>query len=413
MRNRNLALILNYLHQNSPISRAELSAQLGINKASISIIVRDLIKQGIVIEAGTKTISQDVGHPSINIMINPDAGRVIGIDVNPDLIVAVVTNISPKILWREETLILNFHSIDEYFHQLKEIINRACDVARSYKLPIMGLGLGLPGLLDIENNILLAAYDLGWKNIDLNPLMYGNEDIPFFTGNEAHISALGESYFGTSKKSRSALYLHWGFELSGGIIINENVVPGELGLAGEVGHFSLDPNGAPCTCGNCGCWNSLVNQGAIIDRIKKRLSLGEKSMLKEYRRTIGEDLTFKEVIEAGQHSDPLVLAALKDTARWMGIGLANFINVLNPEYVILGGPVSVFFDILLPTIQSEIDQRTLPWQRKACQVKPAFYGQDACLVGTVATIIWNILNAPDQSIKRFRSERKKILIDNS
>lgn len=403
MRNRNLALILNFLHQNSPISRAELSNQLGINKASISTTVRDLIKQGIVVESGIKASNQDVGHPSIDLMINPDAGRVIGVDVNPELIVAVVTDISPKILWREETIVQNFDNIEEYFSQLKLIINRACEVARSYQLPIMGLGLGLPGLLDIENNILLAAYDLGWENIDLNPLMEGNEDIPFFTGNEAHIAALGESYFGSSKKSRSALYLHWGYELSGGIIINENVVPGELGLAGEIGHFSLDPQGASCTCGNFGCWNSLVNQCSIIDRIKIRLSKGEKSTLNSYRASIKEDLSFTEVILAGQQADPLVLSVLKDTAKWMGIGIANFINVLNPEYVILGGPISVFFEIVYPIIQAEIDQRSLPWQRAACQVKPAFYGQDACLVGTVATIIWNILNKPDQGMKRLRS----------
>ena len=114
---------------------------------------------------------------------------------------------------------------------------------------------------------------MGWRDIDLTPLMKGNEDIRFYTGNEAHMAALGESYFGTTLKPQPALYLNWGLEISGGITINENVVPGGLGLAGEVGHFSIDPNGEMCNCGNFGCWNTFVNQKSIFERIKSQLKM--------------------------------------------------------------------------------------------------------------------------------------------
>ena len=147
MRNRNLALILSYLHQNSPISRAELSTQLGINKASISTTVRELIKQGIVVEIGVKIGFQDVGHPAIDLMINPDAGRVIGIDLGPNFITAIVTDVVPNILWRKEVSTKGLNGSSEIFGLIQKIIDNSCTVARSYNLPILGLGLGLAGFV--------------------------------------------------------------------------------------------------------------------------------------------------------------------------------------------------------------------------------------------------------------------------
>ena len=407
MRNRNLALILNYLHQNSPISRAELSSNLGINKASISTIIRELINGGIVIETGIKNGSNDVGHPAIELMINPDAGRIIGIELKLDIIKAVITDVEPKIIWRKEVIPESFKNSDEYFLIVKRVIQEACDVARNYQLPILGIGLGLPGLLDIETNKLLAAPELGWQNIDLNSLIIGNEDIPFFTGNEAHMAALGECYFGSSKKSQTTIYLDWGLQMSGGIIINEDVVPGSLGLAGEVGHVSLNPEGEQCTCGNWGCWNTYVNQKAIIERIKIAINNGEKSIIQELCNGDITRIRNSMVLKAVESGDEVVLSALHETGRWLGIGIANYINLFNPEFIILGGALSWSYQIVLPEILKEINLRAMPWQRESCQIKPAKYLEDGCLVGAVATVIWNLFNNPEDRIRKAFRKKKR------
>ena len=407
MRNRNLALILNYLHQNSPISRAELSSNLGINKASISTIIRELINGGIVIETGIKNGSNDVGHPAIELMINPDAGRIIGIELKPDIIKAVITDVEPKIIWRKEVIPKSFKNSDEYFLIVKCVIQEACDVARNYQLPILGIGLGLPGLLDIETNKLLAAPELGWQNIDLNSLMIGNEDIPFFTGNEAHMAALGECYFGSSKKSQTTIYLDWGLQMSGGIIINEDVVPGSLGLAGEVGHVSLNPEGEQCTCGNWGCWNTYVNQKAIIERIKIAINNGEKSIIQELCNGDITRIRNSMVLKAVESGDEVVLSALHETGRWLGIGIANYINLFNPEFIILGGALSLVLPDRITRNFKEINLRAMPWQRESCQIKPAKYLEDGCLVGAVATVIWNLFNNPEDRIRKAFRKKKR------
>ncbi len=266
-------------------------------------------------------------------------------------------------------------------------MDEACEKARSYSLPLLGLGLGLPGLVDIENNKLLAAFELDWFDYDLDQLMVGNEDIPFYVGNEGRMSAMGESYFGDLHMSDLTLYIHWGLETSGGIIVNEDVLPGNLGLAGEVGHLSVIPDGERCTCGHAGCWNAYINLSAILKRIKKFSPDFES-------RTNYEDLTLDQVIQRAKSGDPLIIQALEDTAVWLGIGISNYINFLNPEFVIIGGPLSVLFDQISPILMHEVEKRALPWQRNDCPIIPSIYREDACLIGVVATVIWNILNNP-------------------
>jgi predicted NBD/HSP70 family sugar kinase/biotin operon repressor len=390
MRIRNLALILNHLHQNGPLSRAELTAQLGINKASISTTVRELINRGIVIEIGQKTDNQDVGHPAIDLMINPDAGRIIGVNIEANGVRAIVTDVAPNILWRKEINFQNETELEELFSIIKQIIDEASKVARSYGFPVLGLGLGIPGLVDIENNRLIAAFELNWKDFDLNQFMEGNEDISLHVGNEAHLSAMGESYFGTSKNSETTLYLHWGIEIGGGIIINEDVVPGSLGFAGEVGHFSLNPEGELCACGNRGCWNTYVNLKSISKRVADKTGFGDQ--LNDQVRQ--QKISLDKIIQCAQSGDSIIINALNETAKWLGIGISNYINFLNPEYVVIGGPLSVVFNIIEPTLQSEVENRALIWQRNACQIKQSIYHEDACLIGAVATVIWNILNNP-------------------
>ena len=390
MRIRNLALILNHMHQNGPISRSELATQLGINKASISTTVRELINRGIVIELGQKSGNQEVGHPSIDIMINPDAGRIVGINIESNGVRAVVSDVAPNILWRKEITMKDGYQLDDLFSTTKEIVNEACSVARGYGLPVLGLGLGIPGMVDIENNRLLAAFELNWKDYDLNALMEDNQDIPFYVGNEAHMSAMGESYFGASKKSDTTLYLHWGIEISGGIIINEDIIPGSLGLAGEVGHFLINPEGDICSCGNKGCWNTYVNFASICKRIEKL----ENERGDCNRNTGKKHFTFSKLIKRTYAGDEIVLKALNETTEWLGIGIANYINILNPESVIIGGPLSVLYPQLIPVLQKVVEQRALPWQQEACQIKQSIYQDDSCLIGAIATVIWNILNNP-------------------
>lgn len=387
-----MALILNLLHQEAPISRAVLSKRTGINKATISAVVRELIRNGIVIETGPRPTMGEVGHPSIQLMINPDAGRVIGAEIRGDCITAVVTDLSPTILWRHREDIRGVSKLNDILDCAHQVLNLACEQAKHSGLPILGLGLGVPGLADIKNNILLSAPELGWGEIDLNPLMEENGDIPFYIGNEAHFSALGDSYFGASRNSETSLYISLGDSINGGIVVNENVLPGGSGLAGEVGHMSLDPSGERCSCGAYGCWNTVANQRALLRRVRQAVAAGKNSCVVEMTGGNLSNLTFAQVLQAAHAGDDVVLDALRETGYWLGVGMANLINLINPEYLVLGGSLSAAYKFFQKAMEEEIVARALHWQRERCRVTLSRYGEDDCLIGAVATVFWNILN---------------------
>jgi predicted NBD/HSP70 family sugar kinase len=165
-------------------------------------------------------------------------------------------------------------------------------------------------------------------------------------------------------------------------------------LAGEVGHFSLNPDGELCSCGNKGCWNTMVNLKSIYRRINQLSPTSDLHYPSTKDVQELQKISFNKVIDQALAGDPIVSAALNDTAKWLGIGIASYINLFNPEFVVIGGPLSPLFEMVQPVIQDEVNRRALPWQKNACQIKSSMYRQDACLIGAIATVIWNLLNNP-------------------
>jgi len=409
LRNRNLALIVSTLHANAPLSRAELAARTGINKATVSGVVRELVENGIVIEApAAMGEAGEVGHPAMPLRINPDAGRVVAAEVRRSGVTAVVTDLPARILWRQQQDSAETTTPAEILSCTRSLLAQATDEAERSGLPVFGVALGLPGLVDIGANRLLCAPETGWGPLDLNPIFPEREGIPFYIGNEAHMSALGESYFGPARRSEALVYLSLGLRLAAGVVINSNVLPGGRGLAGEAGHMSLDPHGERCSCGSRGCWTMTAGMGALFERIQRGLAGGQPSRLVERSRGRLEPLTVAAIAQAAALEDPLALSALAETGRWLGIGLANLVNLVDPETIVLGGALSPVVEFMLPSLNAEMSRRALCWQNRQIEVALARFREDACLIGAVATVFWNILNDVEGARRPFETSARAV-----
>ena len=322
---------------------------------------------------------------------------MIGVEIRADCVTGVVADLSPNIIYRHAEDISPDADQQSLLDCARRVIRLACDQARKSHLPLLGLGLGLPGLVDIKKRIWLCFPDLNLDAISLDPLLEGNEDIPLYVGNEAHFSALGESYFGELRNCETALYLTIGMGISGGIVVNENVVPGASGLAGDFGHMVLDPRGERCACGGQGCWDTLASQKALQRRIAQTIDGGGKSYLQTLGANHRREPRLAMILQAAAAGDALVVQALHETGRWLGVGIANLINVINPEILVLGGSLTAAYPYLQEAIEAEVSHRALRWQREHCKILLARYREDACLIGAVATIFWNILNDPERA----------------
>ena len=394
MRNMNLAVILNHLHRQAPISRSQLARYTGLNRATVTNLTRELISRGLVIEAEIATPSTSVGHPSIDLIINPDAGRIIAAEISDKHISTVLTDLQTSILWRRDEPFDQNTSIEKILDTALNTLRDAYQAALTWNLPILGIGLGLQGMVDFFNDILLYSPGHGWLDIPLGSLIGDQFPVPLFTGNIVHMAAQGENYFGDTQKTENAIFVSLDSAIDGAIFFNDTILPGSEGLAGSFGHMSLDPYGEPCTCGSRGCWDLFASQAALIKRIEQQISAGQPSELRPGGPDQPTSLSIQDIVQAARRSDQVAMKALHDTAEWIGIGIANLINLMNPKNVVIGGSMIAAEEFLLPIIRREIDARILrPCEN--CSVSIANIRENAGLIGVAATVIWNILNYPD------------------
>jgi len=394
MRDMNLVLILNTLRAESPLSRAALANITGLNKATVSSMVKELIQNNLVREIGADVSSSDIGRPAINLEPEPEAGYIIGLEIGVDFISIITVNFAIEVVARR------FESTARYFNQ-EAILNRvlfllqeSCEQVQKRQRPLFGIGVGVPGLVDVASGTLLFAPNLNWSNLPLRDMIRAKIDVPVFIANEANLAALGESYFGAGQACDSLLYVSSGVGLGGGIVLNGRLIEGASGFAGEVGHMTVEKDGMECNCGNKGCWETLASQRALFRRVSEAIQQGQPSWMAQMIQDDPSRMSIPLITEAARQKDPVALKALAETGEWLGVGIASLMNVINPQRVIFGGPLWAVHEYLLPSIRETVAQRAWHWVQEGIQIIPAANGEDAAVMGAVAIVYSDVLNKP-------------------
>jgi glucokinase-like ROK family protein len=394
MREMNLVLVLNTLRQNAPISRAEIARMTGLRKATVSSLVQDLVTGGFVQDIGVDPTSTQIGRPSSYLKLNPEAGNIIGAEIGVDFISVIATNFAAEIITRKHESTIDLDTQEEIIDRTIEILKETYKEASQGDRPIFGIGLGVPGLVDESTGTLLFAPNLGWREVPLRKIFEGEFNVPVYVDNEANLAALGETYFGAGQDSNFVLYIVSGTGLGGGIVLNGQLLTGSGGFTGEVGHMTIDPAGLRCNCGNHGCWETVASQRSVFRRVREGITKGKKSSLMD---TIDGDLsklTIPLVVEAANSGDQVACQALEETGYWLGLGIANLMNALNPQRVVIGGTLSLAKECLMPAIRDVVNQRSLPWVAETAEIMIAEHGADACVIGGIATVYQKILSQP-------------------
>jgi glucokinase-like ROK family protein len=397
LRQRNLSTVLTHLRQYAPISRAALAEMTGLNRATITRLVRELIQHGFVREVGFQSVR--AGRPSILLQLDPNAGCIIGAEIEVKFGSVILTDLVSNILWRQE---VDFGDNDEpnsTLHCIAELIRRAGSKAGEMDRHVLGLGMSLPGLVDVSSGVLLFAPNMRWSDVPVKKWLENEFSIPVYVDNKANMAALAESYFGSARDSNYVLYINITAGVGAGIVLNQRILPGASGLAGEAGHMTIDPNGPKCNCGNYGCWETYVSALAVFRRVRDSILAGQESQLADVVKDGFERITIRHIVEAAQNGDRVALAAFEETGFYLGVGLANLINALNPQQVVLGGYATQAFEFLLPVIQKTVQERALRWPREAAKIVLATYMDDASLMGAVATVYSQVLSNPNQAFK--------------
>ncbi len=352
----------------------------------------ELIDRQLVVEIGFENAG--IGRPSVMLSINPKAGFVVSAEVGADFISVISTDFSPHVTYKLNKRINPNESQKDILDQLMVLLRNTIIENSSTQNRLLGVAVGVPGLVDHTTGTLLFAPNLNISDLEVGKFLHDEFPVPIFVDNEANLAVLGEYYFGAARGYKDVLYISAGVGIGGGIILNGRLMRGKTGFAGEFGHMTMDSSGEVCGCGNRGCWETQASQRALFDCIRKSAADGKKTILQDLTRGNLASISMPNVVEAATNGDNLALSCLHKIGEKLGIGIASLINILNPELVIFGGPISLAWEFLSPLIDEQIYNRTLNCHRKATKVVLARHGADACVIGGVAAVYHQILARP-------------------
>lgn len=246
---------------------------------------------------------------------------------------------------------------------------------------LIGVGIGAPGPLDTERGIVLLTPNLGWVNMPLRDRVAAALELPAHLDNDANCAVLGESWVGAAQGGRYVIGVTIGTGIGGGIVIDGTVHHGASDCAGEIGHMTIDMDGRRCGCGNYGCLEAYASGPAIAMRAIEQVASGAESILTEL---VGGDLdrvTAQTVYHAATLGDELAREVVRATAQYLGAGLANLVNVFNPDLVVIAGGVTQAGDRLFEPLRRAVAQRAFKPAVEACQIVPGTLGGLAGVYG--------------------------------
>ena len=249
-----------------------------------------------------------------------------------------------------------------------------------------GIGVGAPGPLDREKGIVVVAPNLGWHDFPLSEKVESRVKLPVSLDNDANCATVGEFWLGAARGGRNVVGVTIGTGIGGGLIIERELYHGSSDVAGEIGHTTIDVNGRLCKCGNYGCLEAYASGPAIATRAREALVREDAaSLLPSLVDGQLERITAEIVYTAAKKGDGLANEIVRDTARYLGAGIATLLNVINPDVVVIAGGVTAAGDALFAPLRTEVRRRAFTHAVKVAKIVPAELPGTAGVVGAVAT----------------------------
>ncbi len=385
MKSLNKSVILNKILNDGPISRAQIAKDTKLTPPTVGSIVKELIEQDIVKESVQGT-SQGGRKPTM-LIINHLGFYIIGVDAGPTEVECILTDLSGEITAIQSTEITTPISKESFLVTMKKSIGSLLETNTNIEDKIIGIGVAMHGVVDVEEGIALFAPNLDLRDIPIKRELEAAFNYPVKVENDARALAIGEVWFGKGKGFGSMIAVNIGNGVGAGITINGKLYHGESNIAGEIGHMTVDLNGKRCECGNKGCLQTVISGPAIAERTIEALKDGESSALQSLYQGKLDKITGISVFQAAQQGDSFAQQLLYETGEYIGIGLINLIHIINPSKIIIGGGVSKSGDFILEAIQKTIKDRALTKEAKQTEVVLTDLGDQATALGAVALLL--------------------------
>jgi len=306
----------------------------------------------------------------------------LGIDLGGSKILTAVADEQGKMLSRDHSITPAAKGQGTVIQSIFNSISRTLSQAGIAASELAAIGIGAPGLSNPDTGILFTSPNLpGWHDVPLRDIMEKELGKKAFLINDANAAALGELHFGAAKGTRNFIYVTLSTGIGGGIVIDGKVYTGATGVAGEIGHMTIDDDGPLCKCGNKGCWESLASGTALVREARQQIKQGAKTSILTHAGGLMEKVTAEVIHQAAQAGDGLAQELIARTGYYVGVGLASLINLFNPELIVIGGGLSNIGDMLLEPAYRTAGERAFEPSYEAVRFAPAKLGRNSGVLG--------------------------------
>ncbi|HKV36057.1 MAG TPA: ROK family transcriptional regulator [Pyrinomonadaceae bacterium] len=369
IRDINRQIVLNYVREREPISRAEIARETALQRSTISAIVEDLTREGLIEEVGEGESTG--GRRPTMLKLRAVGPIAVGVSITPTCTTIASSDLAGRVIDQQKFLT----DPDKTLHQ---VISAVRELNARYQGSIEGVGVSLPGLVDPSTGTALYIPYFAWRDLAVTDEISRAVGLPVVIDNDANAMALAELWFGRPEVdyARDFIMVLVAEGVGTGIIFDGQVYRGQRGAAGEFGHMVIgDHAPVPCSCGSDDCWEAFSSEGAAIARYRK---------LAETPNNI--PITFKEVVDRALSGEESARVALVETARYLGVGISNLIIGFSPEAVVVGGEIARAWDLIESALTEAIEhsvRRGLP----SARILPSTLGDTPTLRGALSLVL--------------------------
>jgi predicted NBD/HSP70 family sugar kinase len=384
LRKSNRARVLVELYMNGPMTRLEIGAAAEVSAATVSNLVGELITQGVVMEAGVE--ESEGGRPRVLLQVNANYANVIGVDVGETAVLTEVFDLGLQVLASHTSAPKSaLRDLDEVVALILGGIERVVADSGVEPESILGVGVGVPGLVERGDDAVVHSQTVGWDGVPLGEMLRAGTSLPLVIDNGAKAFGQAEKWFGAAREAQNAIILLLGGGAGTAIITDGELYRGSSSSAGEWGHTTVTANGRICRCGASGCLEAYIGAAAVASRYDELSGSSEP--------VAREDVVSRIVaIAAAGPDDRAAAQLLEETAVYVGTGIADLINLFNPERIVVGGWMGALLGPkLLPRVREVAADHALRLPFRQVEIVAAELGRDAVALGAATLPISRFL----------------------
>lgn len=390
----NISTVVETVRKREPISRVEIAELTRLGRSTVTGIVNLLLKENILVEIGSA--ESRGGRKPVLLKLNPRARYVIGVKLAPASVTAALTDLHAMVVRKVKRPISSRQGAEAIFSTLLGAIEDVTKENGDVQGPsVIGIGVVLPGIVNVKTGTSLSSHLLHWANIPVKELLERELRIRVFVDNDANAFALAERSYGAGRGKDNLVCVTVGVGIGGGIITNGEIYRGSITGAGEIGHITINERGPVCSCGNRGCLEALASDGAVEKAAREAITRGLKTSILEKAGGKLDEVTRETVVLAAKEGDRVARRILRQTGHHLGTGVANAINLLNPERIVIGGEaIQQAGELLLEPLREAMLKRSFSILANGVEVVPAALGEDAWVMGAATLVLEEVFKPP-------------------